>query len=144
MLYLGHKMSAQEAMRHGLISEVYNHESLEEVWNRLNKISELSAEVSFPSLSSLTYKIRNSRASIIDNSISFSRYWQLRDWSASGTRRLYCTLMRKRWRNWKNDANLPRYLRDFSSSFRGKVSSRISKKKKKKTGLSTLYSTLNL
>jgi enoyl-CoA hydratase/carnithine racemase len=47
MLYLGQKMSAQEAKRRGLISEVYNHESLEEVWNRLNEISKLSAEVSF-------------------------------------------------------------------------------------------------
>ncbi|KAH0944776.1 hypothetical protein HN011_010113 [Eciton burchellii] len=44
MLYLGQKMSAQEAKRRGLISEVYNHESLEEVWNRLNEISKLSAE----------------------------------------------------------------------------------------------------
>jgi len=51
MLYLGHKMSAQEAKQRGLISEVYDHEFLEEVWNRLNEISKLSAEVSFSSLS---------------------------------------------------------------------------------------------
>ncbi|EZA52833.1 Enoyl-CoA delta isomerase 2, mitochondrial [Ooceraea biroi] len=47
MLYLGYKMSAQEAKQRGLVSEVYNHESLEGVWNHLNQVSKLSAEVSF-------------------------------------------------------------------------------------------------
>ncbi|XP_018342409.1 PREDICTED: enoyl-CoA delta isomerase 2, mitochondrial-like [Trachymyrmex septentrionalis] len=44
MLYLGYKMNAQEAKQHGLVSEVYNHDSLEEVWNYLNKISTLSSQ----------------------------------------------------------------------------------------------------
>ncbi|XP_011645331.1 enoyl-CoA delta isomerase 2, mitochondrial [Pogonomyrmex barbatus] len=44
MLYLGYKMSAQEAKQHGFVSEVYNHDSLEEVWNYLNKIATLSPE----------------------------------------------------------------------------------------------------
>ena len=47
MLYLGYKMNAQEAKQHGLVSEVYNHDSLEEVWNYLNKISTLSSQVLF-------------------------------------------------------------------------------------------------
>ncbi|XP_011062905.1 PREDICTED: enoyl-CoA delta isomerase 2, mitochondrial isoform X1 [Acromyrmex echinatior] len=44
MLYLGYKMNAQEAKQHGLVSKVYNHDSLEEVWNYLNKISTLSSQ----------------------------------------------------------------------------------------------------
>lgn len=47
MLYLGYKMNAQEAMKYGLISKVYNHNSLEEVWDYLNNISKLSSEVLF-------------------------------------------------------------------------------------------------
>lgn len=47
MLYLGYKMNAQEAKQYGLVSQVYNHESLEEVWNYLNKISTLSSQVLF-------------------------------------------------------------------------------------------------
>lgn len=47
MLYLGYKMNAQEAKQYGLISQVYNHDSLEEVWNHLNKISTLSSQVLF-------------------------------------------------------------------------------------------------
>lgn len=44
MLYLGYKMNAQEAKQHGLVSKVYNHDSLEEVWNYLNTISTLSSQ----------------------------------------------------------------------------------------------------
>lgn len=44
MLYLGYKMNAQEAKQLGLVSEVYDHDSLEEVWNYLNKISTLSSQ----------------------------------------------------------------------------------------------------
>ncbi|KAL6439496.1 hypothetical protein ACFW04_003957 [Cataglyphis niger] len=44
MLYLGYKMNAQEAMKYGLVSKVYNHDSLEEVWDYLNNISKLSSE----------------------------------------------------------------------------------------------------
>ncbi|KAG5334539.1 ECI2 isomerase, partial [Acromyrmex charruanus] len=44
MLYLGYKMNAQEAKQYGLVSKVYNHDSLEEVWNYLNKISTLSSQ----------------------------------------------------------------------------------------------------
>ncbi|XP_012538835.1 enoyl-CoA delta isomerase 2 [Monomorium pharaonis] len=44
MLYLGYKMNAQEAKQHGLVSNVYNHDSLEEVWNYLNKIATLSSQ----------------------------------------------------------------------------------------------------
>ncbi|XP_020288105.1 enoyl-CoA delta isomerase 2, mitochondrial [Pseudomyrmex gracilis] len=44
MLYLGYKMSAHEAKQYGLVSEVYNHDSLEEVWKYLNKVSKLSSE----------------------------------------------------------------------------------------------------
>ncbi|XP_018402173.1 PREDICTED: enoyl-CoA delta isomerase 2, mitochondrial [Cyphomyrmex costatus] len=44
MLYLGYKMNAREAKQHGLVSKVYNHDSLEEVWNYLNKISTLSSQ----------------------------------------------------------------------------------------------------
>lgn len=44
MLYLGYKLSAQEANQYGLVSKVFNHDSLEEVWNYLNKVSELSSE----------------------------------------------------------------------------------------------------
>jgi len=47
MLYLGYKMNAQEAEQYGLVSKVYNHDSLEEVWNYLNKISTLSSQVLF-------------------------------------------------------------------------------------------------
>lgn len=42
---MGYKMSAQEAKQRGLISETYNHDTLEETWNYLNKISTLSSEV---------------------------------------------------------------------------------------------------
>lgn len=45
MLYLGYKMNAQEAKQHGLVSKVYSHDSLEEVWNYLNMISTLSSQV---------------------------------------------------------------------------------------------------
>lgn len=45
MLYLGYKMSAHEAKQHGLVSQVFNHNSLEEIWNYLNQISKLSSEV---------------------------------------------------------------------------------------------------
>lgn len=45
MLYLGYKMNAQEAKQYGLISKVFNHDSLEEVWNYLNTISTLSPQV---------------------------------------------------------------------------------------------------
>ncbi|XP_071562007.1 enoyl-CoA delta isomerase 2 isoform X1 [Temnothorax nylanderi] len=44
MLYLGYKMNAQEANQYGLVSKVYNHDSLEEVWNYLNMISTLSSQ----------------------------------------------------------------------------------------------------
>ncbi|EFN80284.1 Peroxisomal 3,2-trans-enoyl-CoA isomerase [Harpegnathos saltator] len=44
MLYMGYQMSAHEAKQYGLVSKVYNHDILEEVWNYLNKISELSSE----------------------------------------------------------------------------------------------------
>ncbi|XP_012228609.1 enoyl-CoA delta isomerase 2 [Linepithema humile] len=44
MLYLGYKMSAQEANQHGLVSKVFNHDSLEEIWNYLNQVSKLSSE----------------------------------------------------------------------------------------------------
>ncbi|GAB1866865.1 Peroxisomal 3,2-trans-enoyl-CoA isomerase [Camponotus japonicus] len=44
MLYLGYKMNAKEAEKYGLVSKVYNHDSLEEVWDDLNKISKLSSE----------------------------------------------------------------------------------------------------
>jgi Delta3-Delta2-enoyl-CoA isomerase len=44
MLYLGYKMNAQEAKQYGLVSKVYNHDSLEEVWNYLNMISTLSPQ----------------------------------------------------------------------------------------------------
>ncbi|XP_018318123.1 enoyl-CoA delta isomerase 2, mitochondrial [Mycetomoellerius zeteki] len=44
MLYLGYKMNAQEAKQRGLVSKVYRHDSLEEVWNYLNKISTLSSQ----------------------------------------------------------------------------------------------------
>ncbi|XP_029662594.1 enoyl-CoA delta isomerase 2, mitochondrial-like [Formica exsecta] len=44
MLYLGYKMNAQEAKKYGLVSKVYNHDSLEEVWDYLNNISKLSSE----------------------------------------------------------------------------------------------------
>ncbi|XP_011163539.1 enoyl-CoA delta isomerase 2 [Solenopsis invicta] len=44
MLYLGYKMNAQEANQYGLVSKVYNHNSLEEVWNYLRSISTLSSE----------------------------------------------------------------------------------------------------
>lgn len=47
MLYLGYKMNAQEAKQRGLVSKVYRHDSLEEVWNYLNKISTLSSQVLF-------------------------------------------------------------------------------------------------
>lgn len=47
MLYLGYKMNAKEAKKYGLVSEVYSHDSLEEVWNNLNNISKLSSEVLF-------------------------------------------------------------------------------------------------
>jgi len=47
MLYLGYKMNAKEAKKYGLVSKVYNHDSLEEVWDDLNKISKLSSEVLF-------------------------------------------------------------------------------------------------
>lgn len=45
MLYLGYKMNAQEAKQYGLVSKIYNHDSLEEVWNHLNMISSLSSQV---------------------------------------------------------------------------------------------------
>ncbi|KMR03925.1 enoyl- delta isomerase mitochondrial-like protein [Lasius niger] len=44
MLYLGYKMNAQEAKKYGLVSKVYNHDSLEEVWDYLNNVSKLSSE----------------------------------------------------------------------------------------------------
>lgn len=44
MLYLGYKMNAEEAKKYGLVSEVYSHDSLEEVWDNLNNISKLSSE----------------------------------------------------------------------------------------------------
>ncbi|XP_070171577.1 enoyl-CoA delta isomerase 3, peroxisomal isoform X2 [Polyergus mexicanus] len=44
MLYLGYKMNAQEAKKYGLVSKIYNHDSLEEVWDYLNNISKLSSE----------------------------------------------------------------------------------------------------
>lgn len=47
MLYLGYKMNAEEAKKYGLVSKVYNHDSLEEVWGDLNNISKLSSEVLF-------------------------------------------------------------------------------------------------
>lgn len=47
MLYLGYKMNAKEAKEYGLVSKVYNHDSLEEVWDNLNNISKLSSEVLF-------------------------------------------------------------------------------------------------
>lgn len=47
MLYLGYKMNAQEAKKYGLVSKVYNHDFLEEVWDYLNNISKLSSEVLF-------------------------------------------------------------------------------------------------
>lgn len=45
MLYLGYKLSAEEAKQHGLVSKVFSHDSLEEVWNYLNQVSKLSSEV---------------------------------------------------------------------------------------------------
>lgn len=44
MLYLGYKMNAKEAKKYGLVSKIYNHDSLEGVWDDLNKISKLSSE----------------------------------------------------------------------------------------------------
>ncbi|XP_017767447.1 PREDICTED: enoyl-CoA delta isomerase 3, peroxisomal [Eufriesea mexicana] len=44
MLYLGYKMSAIEAKQYGLISEVYKHECLDDVWLYLKKIAEFSSE----------------------------------------------------------------------------------------------------
>ncbi|XP_011875669.1 PREDICTED: enoyl-CoA delta isomerase 2, mitochondrial [Vollenhovia emeryi] len=44
VLYLGYKLTAQEANQHGLVSKVYHHDSLEEVWNYLNMISTLSSQ----------------------------------------------------------------------------------------------------
>lgn len=44
MLYLGHKMNAVEAKQFGLVSEVYEHDRLDEVWSDLNMVSELSLE----------------------------------------------------------------------------------------------------
>lgn len=38
-------MSADEAKQYGLISEVYNHDDLDKVWDYLKQISELSSEV---------------------------------------------------------------------------------------------------
>ncbi|XP_029157769.1 enoyl-CoA delta isomerase 2, mitochondrial isoform X2 [Nylanderia fulva] len=44
MLYLGYKMNAEEAKKYGLVSEVYSHDSLKEVWDNLNNVSKLSSE----------------------------------------------------------------------------------------------------
>ncbi|XP_072764983.1 enoyl-CoA delta isomerase 2 [Anoplolepis gracilipes] len=44
MLYLGYKMNAQEAERYGLVSKVYDHNSLEKVWNSLDNVYKLSSE----------------------------------------------------------------------------------------------------
>lgn len=44
MLYLGHKMNAEEAKQYGLVSKVYNHDSHEKVWNDLERIATLSSE----------------------------------------------------------------------------------------------------
>ncbi|XP_032677673.1 enoyl-CoA delta isomerase 2, mitochondrial-like [Odontomachus brunneus] len=44
MLYMGYQMNAPEAKQYGLISAVYDHDVLEEVWNYLKKISTLSSE----------------------------------------------------------------------------------------------------
>lgn len=40
-------MDALEAKQYGLVSEVYKHECLHDVWMYLKKISTLSAEVSY-------------------------------------------------------------------------------------------------
>lgn len=40
-------MNVHDAKQYGLVSKVYKHDALEEVWNYLNKISELSSEVLF-------------------------------------------------------------------------------------------------
>lgn len=45
MLYLGYKMDVYEAKQYGLVSEVYKHDSLEEVWDYLNIFLKLSSEV---------------------------------------------------------------------------------------------------
>lgn len=47
MLYMGYQMSAHEAQQYGLVSQVYNHDALEKVWDYLNKVSTLSSEVLF-------------------------------------------------------------------------------------------------
>ncbi|XP_076685633.1 enoyl-CoA delta isomerase 3, peroxisomal [Andrena cerasifolii] len=44
MLYMGYKMNAIEAKQYGLVSEVYKHESLDEVWTYLRKVSSLSLQ----------------------------------------------------------------------------------------------------
>ncbi|CAL7942974.1 unnamed protein product [Xylocopa violacea] len=44
MLYLGYKMGAFEAKQYRLISEMYKHENLHEVWSYLQKITALSSE----------------------------------------------------------------------------------------------------
>lgn len=49
-------MDAHEAKEHGLVSNVYNHDSLEEVWNYLTIIPNLSSEVIFLILIYLSYK----------------------------------------------------------------------------------------
>ncbi|XP_031835822.1 enoyl-CoA delta isomerase 3, peroxisomal [Nomia melanderi] len=47
MLYLGYKMNAFEAKEYGLVSHVYKHEHLNDVWTYLKKISALSIESIF-------------------------------------------------------------------------------------------------
>lgn len=44
MLYMGYKMNAIEAKQRGLVSEVYKHESSDEVWTYLRKVSSLSLQ----------------------------------------------------------------------------------------------------
>ncbi|XP_076753318.1 enoyl-CoA delta isomerase 3, peroxisomal [Xylocopa sonorina] len=44
ILYLGYKMDALEAKQYGLVSKVYKHEHLHEVWSYLQKVTTLSSE----------------------------------------------------------------------------------------------------
>lgn len=45
MLYMGYKMNAIEAKQCGLVSEVYKHESFDDIWTYLRKVSSLSLQV---------------------------------------------------------------------------------------------------
>ncbi|XP_076246917.1 enoyl-CoA delta isomerase 3, peroxisomal isoform X2 [Calliopsis andreniformis] len=45
MLYLGYRMNALEAKQYGLVSKVYEHDSLHDVWIYLKNISTLSVEL---------------------------------------------------------------------------------------------------